>query len=98
MVLVEEPDYKKEAHSIRSGLKQHNYLIVKSIFFFVPEKVVLGRVVGPDVFDALVDLVVVLELLEVLDDLFGRAGAVGIVYQFVFGCRPRSVVQAAGKF
>ncbi len=29
------PDDKKEAHSIRSGLKQHNYLIVKSIFFFV---------------------------------------------------------------
>ena len=40
MVLVEEPDDKKEAHSIRSGLKQHNYLIVKSIFFFVKDIVI----------------------------------------------------------
>jgi len=36
MVLFEEPDDKKEAHSIRSELKQHNYLIVKSIFLLVP--------------------------------------------------------------
>jgi hypothetical protein len=39
LVLVEKPDDKKEAHSIRSGLKQHNYLIVKSIFFLVKEKI-----------------------------------------------------------
>ena len=36
------------------------------VLLFVEEKVILGRIVRPDVLDAFVDLAVVLELLKVL--------------------------------
>ena len=46
-----------------------NYLIIKLIFLFIKEEVFLGRIIGPDVFDGLVDLSVVFEFLEVLDNI-----------------------------
>ena len=62
-----------------------NYLIIKQlilILLLVEEKVLLGRVVGPDVFDGFVDFAVVLKFGEILDDLLGGAGTVGIVDKF----------------
>jgi deoxyhypusine synthase len=48
-------------------------LIIKSIFFHVKEEILFGRIIGPDIFDAVV-VAVILEFLEVLDHLFGGAG------------------------
>ena len=68
------------------------------ILLLVEKEIVLGRVVRPDVLDALVGLAVVLKFLKVLDYLLRGAGTVGVVNKFVFGCRPWSIVQAAGEF
>lgn len=61
-----------------------NQIFQKSrlILFFVKKEIVLGGVIGPDVFDGFVDFAVVLKFGEILDDLLGGAGTVGIVDKF----------------
>ena len=67
------------------------------IFLFVKEEVVLGRVVRPDVLDALVGLAVVFQFLKVLDVFLRGTGTVRLMYQFIFGSRPWCIVQTACK-
>ena len=72
-------------------------MIIKSILLLVPHEVFFGWVVGPNVFDGFVDFgVVVVQFFQVLDYFVGGAGAGGVVDDFLFGCGPRSVFQAAG--
>ena len=67
------------------------------IFFFVPHEVFFGGIVGPNVFDGLVDFGgVVVQFFEVFYYFVRGAGAGGVINQFFFGGRPRSVIQAAG--
>lgn len=64
-----------------------NYLIIKQlilILLLVKEKVLLGRVVGPDVFYGFVDFAVVFQFGQVLDDFLGSAGTVGVVDKLFF--------------
>ena len=75
-----------------------NLLIIESILFLIKEEIFFSGIVGPDVFDGLVDLAVVFKFLKVLDYFFGGAGTVGVIDEFVFGRGPRSIVQATGKF
>lgn len=45
-----------------------NYLILSIlVFFFIKKEVIFGGVIGPDVFDGLVDFSFVLEFFKVLD-------------------------------
>ena len=82
----------KNCQGITLGSFKTHY--IKSIFLLVPHEVFLGGVVRPDIFNGFVDFrVVVVQFLQVLDDLVGGAGAGCVVDKFVFGCRPRSVVQ-----
>ena len=76
----------------------HVALHYGSIFVLVEEEVFLGGVVGPDVFDVLVDVTFVLYLLEVLDDLEGSAAADGIIDEFLLGGGPGSVFEFGCKF
>ena len=50
------------------------------------EKVVLGRIIRPEVFDAFVYLTLVFDFLKVLYDFFLCACAQGPIQQFVTGC------------
>ena len=60
------------------------------------EKRRCGRKILKYLLRILEGLLFLLKFLEVLDDFLGGAGAVGVVDQFFFCCRPRSIVQAAG--
>ena len=71
---------------------------MRLIFLLVEEKIFFGRVVRPYIFYAFVNFAIVLKFLKILDHLFRRTGTIGIINEFVFRGRPRSIVQAAGKF
>ena len=60
-------------------------------FLVEEEIIVVGRIVGPYVFDRLVGLTLVFNFLKVLDHLHGRSAAHSIVYEFVLGSRPGRV-------
>lgn len=69
---------------------------VTSILVLVKEKIFVAWVVGPQVFDALVDLTVLLNLLEILDYFERGARALCIVNELILGCGPRSVLELGG--
>ena len=62
-----------------------NYLsnIKMLVFFLVEEKVILRRIVGPDVFDAFVDFAVVFKFFKIFNYLERRSGTCGIVDKFL---------------
>ncbi len=66
------------------------------VFVFVEEEVLVAWVVGPDVFDALVDFAVVLDFLQVLDDFEWCAGARSVVYELILGGWPGGVLEFRG--
>ena len=59
-------------------------LKIALIFFLVEEKIVFGRVVGPDIFDGFVDFAFVLYLLQVLEHFERRSRPHGVVDQLFF--------------
>lgn len=59
-------------------------LKIALIFLLVEEEVVFAGVVRPDVFDAFVDVALVLNLVQVLYDFKWSAGTDRVIYQFVF--------------
>ena len=63
------------------------------IFVFFKEKVLLGGIVGPNIFDAFILVAFILDFHEVFDDFHRCAGALGVVDKFFFGCGPGRVFQ-----
>ena len=68
------------------------------VFVFVEQEVLLGGVVGPNVFDGFVDFAFVFEFLQVFDHFHRSAGTHGVVNQFVFGGGPGCIFQLRGQF
>ena len=68
------------------------------ILVFVEEEVFFGGVVGPDVFDAFVSVAFVFDFLEVFDYFERGAATLGVVDEFVFGCRPGSIFEFRCEF
>ena len=60
-----------------------------SILVLVEEKVLMARVIRPDIFDSFIEFSVVFQFVEVIDHFGGGAGADGIVNQFFLSGRPR---------
>ena len=56
-----------------------------SVLIFVEEKILLGRVVGPNLFDAFIRLTIILQFLKVFHDFQGSAGTDRVIDQLVFG-------------
>ena len=71
---------------------------MRSVFVLVEEKVVVSRIVRPNVFDALVEFAVVFQFAEVVYDFRGRSGSDSVVYQFVFRGGPWCFLQVRGQF
>ena len=69
-----------------------------SIFVFIEEEIFLRRIVGPDVFNGVIRLLVVFDVLEVLHHFEGRTRSHGEVNQLILCGRPRSVFEVGGKF
>lgn len=68
------------------------------ILVLVEEKILFGGIVGPYVFYGFVYFAFVFELLKVLYDLHGSAGAHGVVYKLVLGGGPGSVFEFRCQF
>ena len=68
------------------------------IFLFVEEKVVFCRIVRPDVLNTFVNLAVILKLFEILHNFQRSSGTGSIVYQFLLGGWPWSILQPIRKF
>ena len=68
--------------------KQFAQLFERLVFVLVEEEVFLRRVIRPDVFNALVDISLVLYLLQVLKNFKRRPGTDCIVNLLVLRCRP----------
>ena len=68
------------------------------VFFLVEEKVVFCRIVRPDVLNTFVNLAVILKLFEILHNFQRSSGTGSIVYQFLLGGWPWSILQPIRKF
>ena len=68
-------------------------LKIALIFLLVEEEVFFAGVVGPNVFDTLIDFTFVFHFLEVLDDFERNSRAHGIIDKLVFGGRPRCIFE-----
>lgn len=98
MVVTEKPHGDRWVHRVACGLNCYLALmpVASSILVLVKEKIFVAWVVGPQVFDALVDLAVLLNLLEILDYFERGARALRIVNELVLGCWPGSVLELGG--
>lgn len=65
----------------------------KSILLFVPQKVFLGGVVGPDFLDGFVDITLVFDFFEILNHFEWSARASGVVDEFFLGGWPRGIFE-----
>ncbi len=71
------------------------YLLV---FVFIEEEIILGRIVRPDFFDALVGHAIFWKVFEILSHLQRSSRALCKVNQFFFGRGPRSVFEIGCEF
>jgi hypothetical protein len=63
------------------------------IFVFVEEEIILGRIIRPNLFDGLIRLSVIFELLEIFHYFQWSAGADGVVNKLILGRWPGCVLQ-----
>ena len=68
-------------------------VLVLLIFVFFKEKVFLGGVVGPDIFDAFILIAFIFYFLKVFDYFKRCAAANGVVDKFLLGSWPGSVFE-----
>ena len=73
-------------------------MFCRLILILVPKEVVLLRIIGPDVFDGLVDFAFLFKFLKIFNDLKRAAGTLGIVQQFVLGGGPGRVFKVGSQF
>ena len=72
--------------------------IYSLVFILVEEEVVVAGVVGPDVFDAFVDLAFIFDLLEILYYLHRSPGTCRKVDKLFFSCGPWCVLKFGREF
>ena len=58
------------------------------VLVIIPQEIILGRIIRPDVFDAIVNITFIFNLLQILQNLQRRTRTSCIVYQLIFCCRP----------
>ena len=73
-------------------------LKIALIFLLVEEEIVLGGVVGPDVFDRFVDFTLVFYLLQVFEHFERRTRTYCIVDEFIFRCGPGGIFEFLCQF
>ena len=61
------------------------------VLILVEQEIFFSRIVGPDVFDALIHLTFILNLLQILQYFEWSSRTDGIIYEFILGSGPRCV-------
>lgn len=84
-------------HIVVPGLLRGE-LILTLILLLVEEEILLGRIVRPNVLDALIRFTVIIEIVKVLNDFQRCALTRGVIDQLILRSRPRRVLKFRCKF